>query len=56
VRLSPSGQKRDVLVDLLFASSGIEPETVAAATPMRLLEIAALPVATVGLLSVNCTS
>jgi|GEM_PF-218224 len=48
VRLSPPGEKTDVLVDLLFASSGIEPETVAAATPMRLLEIAALPVATVG--------
>ncbi len=48
VRLSAPGEKTDVLVDLLFASSGIEPETVAAATPMQLLEISALPVATVG--------
>ncbi len=47
-RLSAPGEKTDVLVDLLFASSGIEPEIVAAATPMRLLEISSLPVATVG--------
>ena len=48
VRLSPPGEKADVLVDLLFASSGIEGETVAAATPMHLLEITSLPVASVG--------
>lgn len=45
VRLSPPREKADVLVDLLFASSGIEPEIVAEATSMPLFEISKLPVA-----------
>lgn len=45
VRLTHSDQPR-VLVDLLFASTGIEPEIVRSAEPMTVLE-AKLPVATI---------
>ena len=48
IRLSPPNERPDVLVDLLFASSGAEPEIVAAATPMQLFGIRELPVASVG--------
>lgn len=48
VRLSPPEEKADVLVDLLFASSGVELEIVDGATPMRVLEVTSLPVASMG--------
>lgn len=49
VRLVPPGGSEDgVLVDLLFASSGIEAEIVAAAQPIEVLPGIILPVACVG--------
>jgi hypothetical protein len=48
VRLIPSGEPT-VIVDLLFASSGIEPEIVAAAEPLEIIEGVRVRVAT------NCT-
>lgn len=41
-------EKDDAIVDLLFASSGIEAEIVAAAAEMEILEGLAIPVAVVG--------
>jgi predicted nucleotidyltransferase len=49
VRLSPSGASlRGIVVDLLFASSGIEREVVQSAQPLRVLEGIEVPVAQVG--------
>lgn len=49
VRLLPPGGSEDgVVVDLLFASSGIEPELVAEAEPIEVLPGVVLPVARVG--------
>lgn len=49
VRLLPPGQDEDgIVVDLLFASSGIEPELAAAATPLEVLPGLVVPVATLG--------
>jgi predicted nucleotidyltransferase len=47
VRLRPEGGDADV-VDLLFASSGIEPEVVAAADPLEALPGLRVPVARTG--------
>jgi hypothetical protein len=46
VRLERGGS--DVIVDLLFASSGIENELVASATPLQVLPRLSAPVATAG--------
>ena len=43
--VTPSGSERGVVVDLLFASSGIEPEVVAEAEQLELLANLELPVA-----------
>jgi hypothetical protein len=48
VRLSPPRGEPGILVDLLFASSGIEPEIVEGATSMRVLGLESLSVAAVG--------
>lgn len=49
VRLLPPGQDEDgFVVDLLFASSGIEPELAAAATELEVLPGVYVPVATIG--------
>lgn len=49
VRLLPPGQDEDgIVIDLLFASSGIEPEIAAAATPLEVLPGLHVPVATLG--------
>ena len=48
VRLFPPGRGSTVLVDLLFASSGIEAEIVAEATIQRVFANISMPVATVG--------
>ncbi len=48
VRLNPPSENSDVFVDLLYASSGIEGETVKGATPLTVLTAAAIPVARVG--------
>jgi predicted nucleotidyltransferase len=49
VRLEPPpGPARGVVVDLLFASSGIEPEIVAAADPLEVFSGITLPVARTG--------
>jgi predicted nucleotidyltransferase len=49
VRLEPSpGLARGVVIDLLFASSGIEPEIVAAADPLEVFPGITLPVARTG--------
>jgi predicted nucleotidyltransferase len=49
VRLrSPTKTPREVLVDLLFASSGIEPEIVAGAEDLMLGEGTRVPVASIG--------
>jgi Nucleotidyl transferase AbiEii toxin, Type IV TA system len=49
VRLLPPGESQTgVVADLLFASSGIEPELVAAADAMEILPGVVLPVAKVG--------
>lgn len=47
VRLIPPGIPGTLFVDLLFASSGIEPEIVQAATPITILEGLIVPVATI---------
>lgn len=48
-RLSPPGQTRDgIIADLLFASSGIEPELIRAAEPTELFPGLIIPVTTVG--------
>jgi len=46
VRLVPSGEPA-LIVDLLFASSGIEPEIVSAANALEIVEGVVVPVATV---------
>src|SRR5262249_58519021 len=48
VRLVSSGLTSEMLVDLLFASSGIEPEIVAAAERLEVLPGLTVPVAQVG--------
>lgn len=49
VRLLPPGQDEDgIVIDLLFASSGIEPEIAAAATSLEVLPGLHVPVATLG--------
>ena len=48
VRLVSSGLTSEMLVDLLFASSGIEPEIVAAAKRLEVLPGLTVPVAQVG--------
>lgn len=48
VRLSTSADSRAPVVDLLFASSGIEPEVVSEAEPMELLRGLTMPVARTG--------
>lgn len=45
-RLLPRGEGEGVVIDLLFASSGIEPEIVAAAEPLEVLPGLRVPVAT----------
>lgn len=40
--------RNDTVVDLLFASSGIEPEVVAASEPLELIPGLVVPVATIG--------
>jgi Nucleotidyl transferase AbiEii toxin, Type IV TA system len=47
-RLVPPGPGEDIVVDILFASSGIEPEIVAAATQTELIAGLVVPVALVG--------
>ncbi|MGB0678861.1 MAG: nucleotidyl transferase AbiEii/AbiGii toxin family protein [Polyangiales bacterium] len=47
-RLRPTAQDDNTIVDLLFASSGIEVELVAAAEPMEVLPNLTLPVAATG--------
>ena len=47
-RLSRSGAGRSIVVDLLFASSGIEPEVAAAAETMDVLPGVTIPVAATG--------
>jgi hypothetical protein len=48
VRLLPPGETSEgIVADLLFASSGIEPELIRAATPIELLPGFVIPVATV---------
>jgi hypothetical protein len=49
VRLIPPGEKAEgLVVDLLFASSGIEPEIVASAEPLEILPKLTVPVARTG--------
>jgi hypothetical protein len=49
VRLIPPGEReRGVVVDLLFASSGIEPEVVKAADPVEVMAGLRVPVAQTG--------
>lgn len=49
VRLLPKGQDEEgIVVDLLFASSGIEPELAAAATVLEALPGVHVPIATLG--------
>lgn len=49
VRLLPPGQDEEgIIVDLLFASSGIERELAEAATPLEVLPGVSVPVATLG--------
>jgi hypothetical protein len=49
VRLLPPGQDEEgLIVDLLFASSGIEPELAEAATELEVLPSVRVPVATLG--------
>ena len=51
LRLWPPGERRRVvMIDLLFASSGIEPEIVTAAEPLEIVPGTTCPVATVGYL------
>lgn len=46
--ISPAAPDEDLLVDLLFASSGVEPEIVAAAEPLEVLTGLVIPVAHTG--------
>jgi hypothetical protein len=48
VRLAPpaGGPASGIVVDLLFASSGVEPEVISAAEPLEVLEGVLVPVAT----------
>ena len=48
VRLTRSSDPAGPVVDLLFASSGIEPEVVSAAEPLELLSNLTIPVARTG--------
>jgi hypothetical protein len=49
VRLGTAREtERGVVVDILFASSGIEPEVVNAATPVQIIPELTLPIASVG--------
>jgi len=48
VRLTRSSDPAGPVVDLLFASSGIEPEVVSAAEPLELLSTLTIPVACTG--------
>ncbi len=49
IRLQPPGaEEQGVILDLLFASSGIEPEIVRSATPIEAFPDLEIPVATVG--------
>jgi predicted nucleotidyltransferase len=48
IRLEATHEGRDVVIDLLFASSGIEPEIVAAAEPLEVFPGVTLPVARAG--------
>jgi hypothetical protein len=48
VRLSATGDERSTVIDLLYASSGIEPEIVEAAEQLDVLPRIRLPVARVG--------
>jgi hypothetical protein len=48
VRLTRSSEPRGPVIDLLFASSGIEPEVVAAAEPIELLPSLTIGVAATG--------
>lgn len=48
VRLSRAAEGAEVIVDLLFASSGIEPEIAQAAEPLEITPGLVVPVATVG--------
>jgi hypothetical protein len=47
-RLRRAGSARVPVIDLLFASSGIEPEVVAASQPLELLPTVTIPVACTG--------
>jgi predicted nucleotidyltransferase len=47
-RLTPTGIGGDIVVDVLFASSGIEPELAAEADPVELVPGLVVPVAQVG--------
>jgi hypothetical protein len=47
-RPAPGGSERGVVVDLLFASSGIEPEVARDAEPIEILAGLRIPVARVG--------
>lgn len=50
-RLLPPGEKHDgIIADLLFASSGVEPELIGDAEPTELFPGLTIPVATVGYL------
>ena len=46
--LAPGREEQGIIVDLLFASSGIEPEIVAAAEPLEILPGVVVPVAKTG--------
>lgn len=46
--LAPRGEEQGIIVDLLFASSGIEPEVVAAAEILEILPGVVVPVAKTG--------
>lgn len=48
VRLASTGGERGIVTDLLFASSGIEPEIVAAAEPLEAFARVVVPVARIG--------
>ena len=48
VRLTSARSAGDIMIDLLFASSGIEPEIVASADPLEISPGLIVPVATIG--------
>lgn len=50
VRLRPPGSHEEPVVDLLFASSGVEREVAAGAQPLEILTGLSVPVATLGAL------